>query len=69
VGHQRVLQTLAARKAFSEQSSPFGCHFLVDTVEQEDEESLEWGSNGEENEEDRDDNVFWDEEHKISEDP
>jgi len=69
LGGERLLQTLAARKAFSEQTCPFRRHFLVNAVEQEDEEPLKGSGDGEEDQEDGDDDIFRDKEHEVSEDP
>lgn len=64
-----VLESLAPWNAFAEQSCPFTSDLLVHAVEEENESSLGWSGDREDNEEDRDDNFLWDKEHKITEDP
>jgi hypothetical protein len=62
-------QVLATGEANSKESSPFGGNLLVNTVEHEDEHSLQGSEDGEENQEDGDHNGLRDEEHKVSEHP
>lgn len=63
------LEVLAERNAFAEKTSPLRSDLLVDAIEKEHKSSLCWCHDGENDEEDRDDNFLWDEEHEVTEDP
>jgi len=69
LGGPRFLQRFAARNAISEKSRPFRGNLLVHAIEQEDKESLKRSGNGEEDQENGDDDVLRNEEHKVSEHP
>jgi len=50
----------------TKEASPFGSHFLVDAIEEPNEEALEGSEDGEEDLEDGDDVGIGHQEHQIS---
>jgi len=69
LSREGVFEPLAEGNAVSEEAGPFGGDLLVDAIEQEDEETLKRGEDGEEDLEDGDDVGVGHQEHEVSEDP
>jgi len=66
---ERILESLAERDAVTKEAGPFGSDFLVDAIEEEDEETLQGGEDGEKDLEDGDDVGVGHQEHEITEHP
>jgi len=69
LGGERVFEPLAEGDAMAKEACPFGGDLLVDAVEEEDEETLQRGEDGEENLEAGDDIGVGNQEHEVTEHP
>jgi len=69
MGGEGFFQSLAGRDAITEEASPFPGNFFIEAIKDEDEGSLEWCDDCEQNQEDGDDHIIWNQEHEVSKHP